>query len=134
MGNCKHHRGVTMDVWTDTAYRSKKNEAWLEKPDYFSEIHHKKPKRPANERGDGTGQWPALNNPRLRRGRLREQKSRMGLFVRTIGIAGQDKDRHGQSRLQPHALRLARGANCVRMTAKSVRSTATGRIGRPAQR
>jgi IS5 family transposase len=31
-------------VWADTAYRSQKNEAWLQKNGYFSDIHHKKPK------------------------------------------------------------------------------------------
>lgn len=37
-------------VWADGAYRSKKNEAWLEKNGYFSQIHHKKPKgKPMSE-------------------------------------------------------------------------------------
>ena len=31
-------------VWADTAYRSKKNEAWLQKNGYVSDIHHRKPK------------------------------------------------------------------------------------------
>lgn len=74
-------------VWADTAYRSKKNEAWLEKNGYFSDIHHKKPKgRPMSEptaRANG------------RRSKVRafvehvfaHQKARMGLFVRTIGLA-----------------------------------------------
>jgi len=31
-------------VWADTAYRSKTNEAWLEKNGYVSDIHRKKPK------------------------------------------------------------------------------------------
>lgn len=44
----KNNTGST--VWADTAYRSKKNEAWLEKHGYFSDIHHKKPKgRPMSE-------------------------------------------------------------------------------------
>ena len=29
-------------VWADSAYRSKKNEAWLEKNGYLSQIHHRK--------------------------------------------------------------------------------------------
>ena len=74
-------------MWADTAYRSKTNEAWLEKHGYFSDIHHKKPKgRPMSER-------TARANGR--RSKIRafvehvfaQQKSRMGLFVRTIGIA-----------------------------------------------
>jgi IS5 family transposase len=74
-------------VWADTAYRSKTNEAWLEKNGYVSDIHHKKPKgRPMSE---------ATSRANGRRSRIRafvehvfaQQKSRMGLFVRTIGIA-----------------------------------------------
>ena len=81
----KNNTGST--VWADTAYRSKKNEAWLDKNGYRSDMHHKWPKgRPMSEataRADG------------RRSKIRgfvehvfaQQKSRMGLFVRTIGIA-----------------------------------------------
>ena len=74
-------------VWADTAYRSKTNEAWLEKNGYISDIHHKKPKRrPMSQR-------TARANGR--RSKIRafvehvfaHQKARMGLFVRTIGIA-----------------------------------------------
>jgi len=81
----KSNTGST--VWADTAYRSKKNEAWLEKNGYFSDIHHKKPKaRPMSE---------ATSRANGRRSKIRafvehvfaQQKSRMGLFVRTIGIA-----------------------------------------------
>jgi len=82
-------------VWADTAYRSKKpvpdpdpgNEAWLAKNGYFSDIHHKKPRgRPMNQR---------TVRANGRRSKVRafvehvfaHQKARMGLFVRTIGIA-----------------------------------------------
>src|SRR5690606_19363042 len=74
-------------VWADTAYRSKKNEAWLEKNGYRSDIHQKKPKgRPMSE---------ATSRANGRRSKIRafvehvfaQQKSRMGLFVRTIGMA-----------------------------------------------
>src|SRR3546814_9868645 len=38
-------------VWADTAYRSKKNEAFLAKGMFTSHIHHKKqPRRPITER------------------------------------------------------------------------------------
>lgn len=81
----KNNIGST--VWADTAYRSKKNEAWLERHRYFSDIHHKKPKgRPMSE---------AMARANGRRSKIRafvehvfaQQKSRIGLFVRTIGIA-----------------------------------------------
>ena len=74
-------------VWADTAYRSKKNEAWLDRNGYVSAIHQKKPKgRPMSE---------ATSRANGRRSKTRafvehvfaQQKSRMGLFVRTIGIA-----------------------------------------------
>ncbi|WP_287196680.1 transposase [Mesorhizobium sp.] len=74
-------------VWADTAYRSKKNEEWLEKNGYVSDIHQKKPKgRPMSE---------ATSRANGRRSKTRafvehvfaQLKSRMGLFVRTIGIA-----------------------------------------------
>jgi IS5 family transposase len=81
------NRGNTgSTVWADTAYRSKTNEAWLEKNGYVSDIHHKKPKgRPMSE---------AASRANGRRSKIRafvehvfaQQKSRMGLFVRTIGI------------------------------------------------
>lgn len=74
-------------VWADTAYRSKKNEAWLEKNGYRSDIHHRKPKgKPMSE---------TTSRANGRRSKIRafvehvfaQQKSRMGLSVRTIGIA-----------------------------------------------
>jgi len=74
-------------VWADTAYRSKKNEAWLERNGYVSDIHHKKPKgRPMNE---------ATSRANGRRSKIRafvehvfaRQKAQMKLFIRTIGIA-----------------------------------------------
>jgi IS5 family transposase len=73
-------------VWADTAYRSKKNEAWLAKNGFVSDIHHKKPKgRPMNER---------MSRANGRRSKVRaavehvfaRQKGPMRLFVRTIGI------------------------------------------------
>ena len=112
-------------VWADTAYRSKKNEAWLEKNGYVSDIHHKKPKgRPMSER-TVAGQWPPLQDPRLRRACLRAAESPHGpVRAHHRHRAGQDEDRHGQPRLQPHALRLAPGANCARMTAKAAKTAA----------
>lgn len=81
----KNNTGST--VWADTAYRSKKNEAWLEKHGYRSDIHQKKPKgRPMSE---------AMARANGRRSKIRafvehvfaRQKAQMKLFIRTIGIA-----------------------------------------------
>ncbi len=69
-------------VWADTAYRSKKNEAWLDRNGFVSDIHQKKPKgRPMSE---------AMARANGRRSKIRSriehvfahQKARMGLFVR----------------------------------------------------
>lgn len=74
-------------VWADTAYRSKANETWLEKMGRTSHIHHKKPK------GRPMPVHQAKGNATKSRTRARvehvfgEQKSKMGLFIRTIGIA-----------------------------------------------
>ena len=80
----KENTGST--VWADTAYRSKKNEAWLEKNGYFSDIHYKKPK----------GRTMSATTARAngRRSKVRSAiehvfarlKGPMNLFVRTIGI------------------------------------------------
>ena len=73
-------------VWADTAYRSKKNETWLEKNDFVSNIHTKKPKgRPMSERasranGKRSKVRALVEHPSAR------MKSVMGLFIRTIGI------------------------------------------------
>ena len=74
-------------VWADTAYRSKKNEAWLAKNGFVSDIHHKKPKgRPMSE---------ATSRANGRRSKIRAHvehpfarlKGPMNLVVRTIGLA-----------------------------------------------
>jgi IS5 family transposase len=79
-------RNTGSKVWADTAYRSKKNEAWLSKHGYVSDIHRKKPKgRPMSVR---------ISRANGRRSKVRSaiehvfarQKGPMGLFVRTIGI------------------------------------------------
>jgi transposase, IS5 family len=85
--NVLNRNNTGSTVWADTAYRSKTNEEWLVKNGYVSDIHHKKPKgRPMSE---------ATSRANGRPSRIRafvehvfaQQKSRMGLFVRTIGLA-----------------------------------------------
>jgi IS5 family transposase len=74
------------DVWADTAYRSATNESFLHKAGKVSRIHHKKP------RGKPMPQAVARANAKKSKIRARvehvfaEQKDRMGLFIRTIGI------------------------------------------------
>jgi transposase, IS5 family len=75
------------EVWADTAYRSKKNEELLQERLLVSRIHRKKPADKA---------MPARTaRANARKSAVRahiehifaEQKARMGLFVRTIGLA-----------------------------------------------
>ena len=74
-------------VWADTAYRSQANEAAIRKAGRRSMVHFKKPK--------GRSMPGAHQRANRARSKVRssvehvfaEQKSRMGLFVRTIGIA-----------------------------------------------
>lgn len=75
------------DVWADTAYRSKKNEAWLTKNGFVSNIHTKKPKgrlmseRASKANGRRSKVRAFVEHPFAR------IKGPMGLFIRTIGIA-----------------------------------------------
>ncbi|WP_245408477.1 transposase [Zhengella mangrovi] len=84
--NVLNRENTGSTVWADTAYRSKANEAWLEKNGYVSDIHHSKPKgRPMSE---------ATSRANGRRSKVRtfvehvfaRQKAQMRLFIRTIGI------------------------------------------------
>ncbi len=74
-------------VYADTAYRSAANEAFLAKNGFVSRIHRKKPKgRPTPD---------AVRRANAARSKIRskvehdfaEQKDRMDLFIRTIGLA-----------------------------------------------
>jgi len=74
-------------VWADTAYRSAANETHLDKVGKVSRIHRRKP------RGRPMPKAVARANAAKSKVRARvehvfaEQKDRMGLFIRTIGIA-----------------------------------------------
>jgi IS5 family transposase len=75
------------DVWADTAYRSAANEVYLSKAGKRSRIHHKKPRGRAMPRAVAR----ANAAKSIIRARIEhvfaEQKQRMGLFIRTIGLA-----------------------------------------------
>ena len=74
-------------VWADTAYRSAANEAFMAKNGFVSRVHRKKPK--------GRAMPDAVRRANNAKSKIRsrvehvfaEQKERMGLFIRTIGIA-----------------------------------------------
>ncbi|WP_460255375.1 transposase [Acidiphilium sp. MT5] len=75
------------DVWADTAYRSQSNERWLKAQGRVSRIHRRKPKgRPMPEnvrRGNATKSKVRARVEHV----FAHQKAKMGLFIRTIGIA-----------------------------------------------
>jgi len=79
-------RNTGSKVWADTAYRSKKNETWLAKHGFVSDIHHKKPQgRPMSSRmARANGRRPKVRSAIEHV--FARQKGPMGLFVRTIGI------------------------------------------------
>jgi IS5 family transposase len=74
-------------VWADSAYRSKTNEDWLAAHGLVSNIHRRKPKgRPMPEhmrRGNATKSKVRAFVEHV----FADQKHRMGMKVRTIGIA-----------------------------------------------
>ena len=74
-------------VWADTAYRSKTNEAFLERNGFVSRVHRKK--LPGKSMPERTRRANALKS--AVRSRVEHvfaaQKDRIGLFVRTIGLA-----------------------------------------------
>ena len=75
------------DVWADTAYRSKKNEAWLKQNMMTSRIHRRKPV--------GRTMPQAIRQANAKKSSVRarvehvfaHQKNHFGLFIRTIGLA-----------------------------------------------
>lgn len=74
------------DVWADTAYRSRDNEAWLTRMGRVSRIHRKKPKgKPMPARTARANAARSIVRARIEHVFAR-QKDQMGLFVRTIGI------------------------------------------------
>ena len=74
------------NVWADTAYRSAANENFMERHGFVSKVHHKKPPHrdmPIRTRRSNAGK--SVIRSRVEHV-FADQKSRMGLFVRTVGI------------------------------------------------
>ncbi len=73
-------------VWADTAYRSKKNEAHMEKNGFVSQVHRKKPKgKPMPDRTSKANGRKSKVRAKIEHV-FAVQKQCMGLFIRTIGI------------------------------------------------
>ena len=74
-------------VWADTAYRSAANEAFIAKNGFLSRVHRKKPKgRPMPDTVRRANAAKSKIRSRIEHV-FAEQKDRMRLFIRTIGIA-----------------------------------------------
>lgn len=75
------------DVWADSGYRSKKNEEVLRQRMLVSHVHRKKPtNRPMPARTAKANAKKSAVRAHIEHV-FAEQKARMGLFVRTIGLA-----------------------------------------------
>ena len=78
---------TSSEIWADTAYRSEQNEEWLATRLLTSRIHRRKPK------GKPMSKATARANGKKSSVRARvehvfaHQKTRFGLFIRTIGLA-----------------------------------------------
>lgn len=80
-------RNTAAVVWADSAYQSAANEEHLARNGFVSRIHRKKPPRkPMPKRTRRANVEKSKVRSRVEHV-FAEQKSRMGLFVRTIGIA-----------------------------------------------
>src|SRR4051812_13620175 len=74
-------------VWADTAYRSQANETFMAEHGFVSRVHRKKPPhrpmpmRTARANGRKSKVRASIEHV------FAEQKSRIGLFIRTVGLA-----------------------------------------------
>ena len=74
-------------VWADTAYQSKADEAFLEANGFVSRIHRKKPLgHPMSPRTRRANALKSMARSRVEHV-FAAQKDKMGLFIRTVGIA-----------------------------------------------
>jgi IS5 family transposase len=87
LGELLDPNNTASEVWADSAYRSKKNEELLRQRMLVSRIHCKKPADKAmparTARANARKSAVRANVEHV----FPEQKARMGLFVRTIGLA-----------------------------------------------
>ena len=95
-------------VWADSAYRSKANEAFMEKHGFRSQVHHRKPKWTAHGAAHPPRQCRPLGSPRRRGACLRPSEGADGaLHPHHRPHQGAGEDRHGQHRLQHQPAGLA---------------------------
>lgn len=87
LGGLLDRSNTASPVWADTAYRSRKNEKKIARAGLVSKVHFRKPPgRPmpeAKRRANSARSRPRSGVEHV----FADQKHRMGLFIRTIGIA-----------------------------------------------
>lgn len=87
LGGLLDRSNTASPVWADTAYRSQKNEKKIERVGLVSKVHFRKPPgQPmpeAKRRANAARSGPRSSIEHV----FADQKHRMGLFIRTIGIA-----------------------------------------------
>lgn len=87
LGGLLDRSNTASPVWADTAYRSRKNEKKIAKAGLVSKVHFRKPPgKPmpeAQRRANSARSRPRSGVEHV----FADQKHRMGLFIRTIGIA-----------------------------------------------
>jgi IS5 family transposase len=75
------------EVWADSAYRSRKNEKWLDDRMLTSRIHRRKPTGKPMPRATAQANAKKSSIRAAVEHVFGHQKTRFGLFIRTIGIA-----------------------------------------------
>ena len=75
------------EVWADSAYRSRTNEKWIAARMLTSRIHHRKPAGKPMPRHTARANAKKSSIRATVEHVLAHQKSRFGLFIRTIGLA-----------------------------------------------
>lgn len=74
-------------VWADSAYRSKKNEAFMSRHGFVSDVHHRKPKGKPMPKHIQRGKNTRSKHRAPVEHVFAVQKHMMALTIRTIGIA-----------------------------------------------
>lgn len=79
---------LSSSIWADSAYRSRANERYLERNDFNSRIHCKKPKgRPMSERMERANAKKSAVRAKVEHVFTHQKDRRMDLFTRTVGLA-----------------------------------------------
>ena len=121
-------------VWADTAYGSKKNEAWLAEHGRTSMIHDKKPKgRPMSDRTSKSNAKKSAVRAKVEHV-FAHQKSIMGLIHHRPVCSHhrspprQDQNRIGKPCLQYEPFHLSRKARICRISASKMPTSKTNLV------